>query len=91
MDERFKIGCIVTSKAGHDAGCAYVVVGCDKDYVYLSDGRNKTIEKPKKKKMKHLQFTKQIADEVIEKIESKKPVMNEDVKRSLKIYNSRNV
>ena len=49
------IGQFVISKAGHDKGEIYVIVAEEKDFVYLSDGRLKLPEKPKKKRKKHIQ------------------------------------
>ena len=47
-------GDIVISIKGHDRGEYYLVLDCDKDFVYLADGRLKLIEKPKKKNKKHV-------------------------------------
>jgi len=48
------IGDIVVSTAGHDRGEYYLVIECDKDFIYVADGRLKTLEKPKKKNIKHV-------------------------------------
>ena len=54
-NEPFKTGEIVLSKAGRDRGRAFVVREVlDEDYVLLVDGRLRTLERPKKKKRKHL-------------------------------------
>ena len=46
------LGCLVLSKAGHDKGSFLVIVGVeDEEHVLLSDGRLRTIEKPKRKKL----------------------------------------
>lgn len=54
--ERFEIGMLAKSKAGHDKDAVYVIYKLDEAYVYLVDGKLKTIEKPKKKKYKHIQI-----------------------------------
>ncbi len=54
--ERFEIGMLAKSKAGHDKDTVYVIYKLDEAYVYLVDGKLKTIEKPKKKKYKHIQI-----------------------------------
>ncbi len=54
--DRFETGMLARSKAGHDAGKVYVIIGVDSEYVYLADGRIKTIDCPKKKKKKHTQI-----------------------------------
>ncbi|MCM1025015.1 MAG: hypothetical protein NC432_01175 [Roseburia sp.] len=48
-------GQFVTSRAGHDKGTLYMVLAEDEKYVYLSEGRLKSPEKPKKKSRKHVQ------------------------------------
>ena len=50
-------GKIVKSKAGHDKGLLFVISGVsdtDDGYVFIADGGSRRIEKPKKKKLKHL-------------------------------------
>lgn len=54
--ERFEIGMLAKSKAGHDKDTVYVIYKLDEAYVYLVDGKLKTIGKPKKKKYKHIQI-----------------------------------
>lgn len=54
--ERFKVGMLARSKAGHDFGEVYVIAGVEPSYVYLTDGRLKPLDKPKKKKKKHVQI-----------------------------------
>ncbi|MBQ2921647.1 MAG: KOW domain-containing RNA-binding protein [Tyzzerella sp.] len=49
-------GMLAKSKAGHDKGHLYVIYDVDETYVYLVDGRIRTIDKPKKKKQKHVQI-----------------------------------
>ena len=54
-NEPFEAGEIVLSKAGRDRGRAFVVTAVlDGDYVLLADGRLRTLERPKKKKRRHL-------------------------------------
>jgi len=48
------IGQIVCSKAGRDKGYFMVVVAEDSDYVYLCDGKERPLERPKRKIPKHL-------------------------------------
>ena len=49
-------GMLAKSKAGHDKGQLYVIYDVDETYVYLVDGEIRTIDKPKKKKLKHVQI-----------------------------------
>lgn len=47
---------LARSKAGHDMGKVYVIMDVDDAYVYLADGRIRTLDKLKKKKKKHVQI-----------------------------------
>ena len=51
-------GCFARSLAGHDKTEIYIIVGEEPGYVYLSDGKLKKVENPKKKKLKHIQPVK---------------------------------
>ena len=47
-------GFLASSKAGHDKNKIYVIIKEDAEYVWLSDGKIKTMDNPKKKRKKHL-------------------------------------
>lgn len=49
-------GMLAKSKAGHDKGHLYVIYEADEAYVYLVDGKIRTVGNPKKKKKKHVQI-----------------------------------
>lgn len=52
---KYNIGDIVCVVAGRDIGNYFVIMNIvDSQYAYLVDGKKRTIEKPKKKKFKHL-------------------------------------
>ena len=52
------IGMIVKSLAGRDKHRAFVVVGrLDEEHLLIADGRLRRIDKPKKKKLRHLSVT----------------------------------
>lgn len=52
------MGYFASSKAGHDRGKVYLVIGEDAKNVYLADGQNRSCGKPKKKNRKHIQLIK---------------------------------
>lgn len=84
LDESNHIGEIVKSKAGRDEGKCFLIVSIlNEDYVFLSDGSIRTIEKPKKKKNKHLIFTGIVADEIKEQILSGEKVSNSRIRKYL--------
>ncbi|MBX4263806.1 KOW domain-containing RNA-binding protein [Clostridium estertheticum] len=81
MEKNSLIGKVVHSKAGRDMHKTFIVVGIlSNEYVYISDGELRRIEKPKKKKVKHLNFTGTVAEEIRDIILSKKEVTNSKIK-----------
>lgn len=82
------IGKFVTSKAGHDKDALYVVVGHDRDSVLLADGRLKTINKPKRKNIKHIQpIQKKVDEELVVAIKNG-VATDVQIKFAIKHYNS---
>ena len=80
------LGRIVYSKAGRDKGKAFVVVGViDDNNVYLADGDIRKIEKPKKKKIKHLETTDYFSLDLIEKLKNKQKITNSEIKKALDV------
>ncbi len=75
------IGMLAVSRAGHDSNKTYVIIGEDGEYVYLADGRTRTVEKPKKKNRKHIQIIKKIQ---IDKLEE--GFKDLEIKRVIKMY-----
>ena len=56
-------GLYAYSKAGHDAGECYVIVSAAGNYCDVANGKNRTIQKPKRKNGVHLDISKQaVAD-----------------------------
>lgn len=50
-----QVGQVVKSRAGRDKGKVFLVVEIlDDSHVFVADGKVRKLEKPKKKKMKHL-------------------------------------
>ena len=81
------IGNFATSKAGHDKDELYVIIAEEGDFVYLSDGRLRPVEKPKKKRLKHIQpIGRRVEDALLHKLESHEKVTNEEVKYAIKHY-----
>ncbi|WP_242984132.1 MULTISPECIES: KOW domain-containing RNA-binding protein [Clostridium] len=59
------IGKIAYSKAGRDKDKGYIIIGkIDDNYVLVADGKKKTINKPKRKRLKHLNLTCEVANEI---------------------------
>ena len=74
-------GMLAISRAGHDKENVYVIIEEDDEYVYLADGRNRTVSRPKKKNRKHIQ--------IIKKVQMEKPqggYRDLEIKRTIKMY-----
>ena len=50
----YEAGMLARSKVGHDKAKMYIIKEVDDTYVYLVDGRIRTLGHPKKKKKKFL-------------------------------------
>ncbi|MDF2945229.1 MAG: hypothetical protein K0S01_4087 [Herbinix sp.] len=84
MMNEFIIGGYAVSMAGHDSGKCYVIYQKDSEYVYLVDGKIRTIDRPKKKKIMHVQMLDQSNQTLTDKVINKS-VINEEIKRAIKL------
>lgn len=83
-------GDIVISMAGRDKGRPFVVMQVvDGQYVLLCDGDLRKVDKPKRKKIKHLKSTDTAAQLVKEKLASGVRVTNPDLRRCLEEVDSK--
>jgi len=79
------IGQVVFAKAGRDKGDAFVVILLQNEYLYLVDGKRRTLDKPKKKKAKHVQPVNYISDVVAEC----RTLQDADIRKELKLFATR--
>lgn len=77
---------LAISKAGHDKGKQYVVLGMEQESYLLVNGTTKLLEKPKKKNQKHVQLIKHLPQEMAEAMKEIKE--DADVRKILSIYNN---
>ena len=63
------VGTLVYSKAGRDKKNIFLVLKLENGYAYIADGNTRKAEKPKKKKLIHLQKTNYVY-EIKENIEN---------------------
>ncbi|HHU49321.1 MAG: RNA-binding protein [Caldicoprobacterales bacterium] len=81
----FEVGRVVLAKAGRDKGKAFIIIRrLDDEYVLIADGERRTIDKPKKKKIKHLKAAPALAQELRNMLRSGGRVLDADIRRSLK-------
>lgn len=82
-----RLGQVVISKAGRDSGRLYLVVGLDEGglVAFLSDGRHRPVERPKRKNPLHLQPTGFVDAEASRKAASG-TLTDLDVRRALRDF-----
>ena len=79
-----KIGQVVKSIKGRDKDKAFIVISIiDDQHVLISDGDLRRIDKPKKKKLKHLVGFNVVSDEIKERIINQKKINNAFIRREL--------
>lgn len=85
-NREYSIGMMARSLAGHDRGKIYLVLSEDAGYVYLADGKIRTVDRPKKKKKIHIQIDHWILPEIEELKSTGRQIQNSDVIRAIKEY-----
>lgn len=62
----YQIGDLVLSRKGRDQKRNFMVVEIiDESYVMIADGKLRPLTKPKKKKIKHLEYIGSLGDDVV--------------------------
>ncbi len=82
----YELAQIVKSVAGRDKGDYFLIVDIKDEFLILADGKNRRLEKPKKKKKKHVAITHYICEDVKGKLDDGLKLSNADIRRSLKIF-----
>ena len=78
-----QIADVVMPTAGRDKDKWYYVLSMDETYLYLANGKDRRIEKPKCKKRKHAVKVLRSETRVAEKIKSGNKVLNSELRRDL--------
>lgn len=74
---------LVLSVAGHDKGMLFYVISSDGVYADLVNGKERPVEKPKRKKLKHIRKLPRKDSLLTEKISSGEPLLNSELRREL--------
>ena len=77
---------VVVSTAGRDAGAWFYVIAEDQTYLYLANGKDRTLDKPKRKKRKHVQKVLRSETRVAEKLRRGDKVLNSELRRDLAFH-----
>jgi ribosomal protein L14E/L6E/L27E len=79
-----EVGSVVTSRAGRDAGRPFLVIReLDQEYVLIADGGLRTMDRPKKKKRRHLKATGRKNEELRNKLMGGEQISDEEIRLSL--------
>ena len=78
-----QISDVVMSTAGRDQGEWFYVIDAYPVYLFLANGKDRTIEKPKRKKRKHTKKVLRSETRVAGKILSGDKVLNSELRRDL--------
>lgn len=81
-----RVGEFVKSKAGHDKEEIFIIINKEGEYVFLADGKSRKVDKPKKKKIKHIQVINTVDEDLRNKLENHILIRDEDIKRAIKCY-----
>ena len=74
---------VVVSTQGRDAGQWFYVIAEDPIYLFLANGKDRTLDKPKRKKRKHVQKVLRSETRVADKIKNGDKVLNGELRRDL--------
>ncbi len=78
------LGRVAVSTAGRDARRAFLVVGLSGEgYVLLADGDLRKMERPKKKKLRHVRLEPAVAEEVREQLTQGGYVQDAQIRKSI--------
>lgn len=84
----YSLGDVVCSIKGRDAQKCFIVVKIvDEQYVLIADGATHKLEKPKKKKIKHLKFMQCCIEHVAQKLKDETKVFNSEVRTAIESLN----
>lgn len=83
------IGKVAYSKSGRDKDKVFIILGIINDnYVYISDGDLRPSERPKKKKIKHLNISEKVAEDIQNLLLNDGKISNSMIRKFLRSMNS---
>ena len=82
-------GLVVKSIAGRDKGDLFIVIRTDGEFAYIANGNLRKVDRPKKKKLKHLEATDFVSEFVKNRLETLGKVTNQELRNALAEYLNR--
>ena len=86
LPDNIHISDVVVSTAGHDQGNLFYVIDEDPVYLMLANGKDRTLDKPKRKKRRHVQKVLRSETRVVEKLIRGDKVLNSELRRDLAFH-----
>lgn len=79
-------GEIVCSLAGHEQGQFFYVVQTEGDFLYLVNGKHRTVKAPKRKRRKHVVSAGLWTHPVTSRLQDGVPVLDSEIRRALAVF-----
>ena len=77
---------LVVSTAGRDQGELFYCVGNEGRFVMLANGKDRTLDKPKRKSLRHVRKVLRSETRVAQKLASGDKVLNSELRRDLAFH-----
>jgi len=81
----FRKAQIVYARRGHDSGRLFCVMDAEEGWVLLADGKERRVERPKRKNVKHVRSAGTFVHPTIEKVKTGQPVGNRELRELLAV------
>ena len=81
-----RISDLVLSAAGRDKGKLFYCVGGDTKFVLLANGKDRTMDQPKRKSRRHVQKVLRSETRVADKLRNGDKVLNSELRRDLAFF-----
>ena len=79
-------GDVVRSLAGHDKDSLFCVVSTEGDFLLLANGKERKLNSPKRKRIKHAQRAGSSSHPVLLRLRAGEPVGDSEVRRALAAF-----
>lgn len=84
-EDTISVGQVVQSKAGRDKGRFFIVIDLpDEAHALIVDGGLRKINRPKRKKLKHLTCKPVVNQDIMKRLDQSEPVYDQDICQALK-------
>ena len=81
-----QIADVVIATAGREKGKLFYVLDVDEQYLILGNGKDRTLEQPKRKARRHVQKVLRSETRVAEKLRQGDKVLNSELRRDLAFH-----